>query len=126
MIVAVPVLWFLMPWLIGIPYGAAFREHATTAARIVLIVGALQLVFAWTDTIPITLGRPNLRILAHVVELVVFVPTLLVFATLWGATGGAVAMLASTLAFTAFWLVLIFRLRGEIERGPVARAKAPA
>lgn len=114
MVVAVPVLWWAMPWLIGIPYGAAFREHATAAARILLIVGALQLVFAWSDTLPITLGRPGLRIVAHVLELVVFVPFLLVFAHTWGATGAAIAVLISTAAFCVLWAVLLVRLRHDL------------
>jgi O-antigen/teichoic acid export membrane protein len=126
MAVATPVLWALMPWLIGIPYGAAFREHATTAARILLFAGALQLIFAWTDTLPITLGRPGLRIAAHVLELLVFVPLLLVLGDRWGATGGAAAMLVSTGAFCLFWVVLLLRLRGEFTAGALRGSAEPA
>lgn len=126
MAVVVPVGWFLMPWLIGFFYTDVFRAHSTQAARIILIVGALQLVFAWTDTLPITLGRPGLRIVAHVIELAVFIPALLLLAHAWGATGGAIAMLLSTVAFCAFWSVLFLRMRGEIARGPSNRAPEAA
>ena len=51
-----------------------FRVHATDAARLVLLVGALQLVFGWTKTLPVTIGRPGLRILTHGIEVAVFVP----------------------------------------------------
>ena len=126
MVVAVPVLWYLMPWLIGIPYGPAFREHATTAARLLLVVGALQLVFAWSDTLPITLGRPGLRIVAHVLEIAVFVPLLLLFGHAWGATGGAVAVLISTVAFCILWAVLLLRLRHSLTGGGAPRGAVSA
>ena len=65
MVVAVPVLWLLMPWLMGLAYGADYREHATTAARLVLIAAALQFVWGWTKSFPVSIGRPGLRIVAH-------------------------------------------------------------
>ena len=111
MLVAVPVLWWLMPWLMGLAYGADFRAHASDAARLVLLAGALQLVWGWSKSFPVSIGRPGLRVLAHGVEIVVFVPLLLVFASKWGATGGAAAMLVSTAAFCALWAVLLVRVR---------------
>jgi O-antigen/teichoic acid export membrane protein len=115
MLVVVPVGWVLMPWLMQVVYTHEFRVHATDAARIVLIVGALQLVFGWTKSLPVTIGRPGLRILPHGIEVAVFVPTMVVFALLWGATGGALALLVSTIAFCATWTVLLARLRDEIR-----------
>jgi len=111
MVVAVPVLWWLMPWLMGVAYGADFREHASDAARLVLLAGALQLVWGWSKSFPVSIGRPGLRVLAHGLEIAVFVPLLLVFASKWGATGGAAAMLVSTAAFCALWSVLLVRVR---------------
>jgi O-antigen/teichoic acid export membrane protein len=118
MLVLVPVGWVLMPWLMGTVYTHEFRVHATDAARIVLLVGALQFVFGWSKTLPVTIGRPELRIVSHAIEVVVFVPTLVVFASLWGATGGALALLASTVAFCATWAVLLVRLRPQIIAVP--------
>jgi len=110
MIAVVPLLWWLMPWVMGI-YGHAYRAHATDAARLILIAAALQLIWGWTKSFPVSIGRPGLRILAHGVEIALFVPLLLVFASKWGATGGAAAVVASTAAFCALWVVLLARLR---------------
>jgi len=110
-LVAVPVLWWLMPTLIGVAYGADFREHASDAARLVLVAAALQLVWGWSKSFPVSIGRPGLRVLAHGVEIAVFVPLLLVFASAWGATGGAAAMVVSTVVFCGVWTVLLLRVR---------------
>src|SRR5829696_1775576 len=110
-LVAVPVLWWLMPTLIGVAYGADFREHASDAARLVLVAAALQLVWGWSKSFPVSIGRPGLRVLAHGVEIAVFVPLLLVFASAWGATGGAAAMVVSTAVFCGVWTVLLLRVR---------------
>jgi len=116
MVVAVPVLWIIMPWFMGTVYGHAYRLHASDAARIVVVVAALQFVFGWTKTLPVTIGRPGLRILTHGLEALVFVPSIVIFAALWGATGGALALLVSTVAFCLAWSVLLYRLRPEIRR----------
>jgi O-antigen/teichoic acid export membrane protein len=113
MVVAVPVLWILMPFLIGLAYGSEFRAHATDAARLVLIAAALRLVWGWTKSFPVSIGRPGLRVIVQSVEIAVFVPLLLVFADRWGATGAAGAMLVSTVVFCAVWSVVLFRLRHE-------------
>src|SRR5262249_24108524 len=65
MLVVVPIGWVLMPWLMQVAYTREFRDHATDAARIVLIVGALQLIYGWSKTLPVTVGRPGLRIVTH-------------------------------------------------------------
>jgi len=111
MVVAVPLLWWLMPFLIGLAYGHAFRVHATSAARLVLVVAALRLVWGWTKSFPVSIGRPGLRVVVQSIEIAVFVPLLLVFAARWGATGAAGAMLVSTAVFCAVWSVLLVRLR---------------
>ncbi len=116
MVVVIPVLWVIMPWFMGTVYGEAYRVHATDAARIVVVVAALQFVFGWTKTLPVTIGRPGLRVLTHGIEAIVFLPAMIAFASLWGATGGALALLASTVAFCLVWAVLLARLRPEIRR----------
>ena len=84
MVVAVPVLWWLMPFLIGLAYGHAFRVHATDAARLVLVAAALRLVWGWTKSFPVSIGRPGLRVVVQAIEIAVFVPLLLVFAVALG------------------------------------------
>ncbi len=113
MLVAVPVFWWLMPFLIGLAYGAEYRAHATTAARLILLVGALQLIWGWTKSFPVSIGRPGLRVVVQSIEIAIFVPLLLVFASHWGATGAAGAMLVSTSVFCLVWTVLLFRLWGS-------------
>jgi len=113
MLVVVPLAWWLMPFLLGLAYGQAFRDHATDAARLVLVAGALQLIWGWTKSFPVSIGRPGLRLVAQSVEIAVFVPLLLVLASKWGATGGAAAIVVSTAVFCALWAVLLARLRNE-------------
>jgi O-antigen/teichoic acid export membrane protein len=111
MVVAVPVFWLLMPWLFDLllpDYG-----DAVDAARIVLLAGAIQLVYGWSKSLPISIGRPNLRVLAHGIETVVLVPLLVVLGREWGATGAAFAVLASTIVFAVVWTVLLARLRAH-------------
>jgi len=114
MCVVVPVGWFLMPWAMQVAYSHDFRAHATQAGRIVLFVGALQFVSGFSKTLPVSIGRPNLRVVSHAVEVAVFIPLLVVFGRLWGATGGALAMLVSTAVFCAVWALLLVRLRDDL------------
>ena len=113
MVAIVPVMWLLMPWLLELAYGLEYREHATDAARLVLVAAALQLVWGWTKSFPVSIGRPGLRNIALAVETAIFVPLLLVFGAEWGATGAAAAMLVSTAAFCLLWVVLLARVKGE-------------
>ena len=111
MLVVVPVFWVLMPFLLGLFYPPEFREHATTAARLVLLAAALNLVWGWTKPFPVSIGRPELRVKVQALEIAVFVPLLLWFASRWGATGAAGAMLVSVVVFCAVWSVVLLRLR---------------
>jgi O-antigen/teichoic acid export membrane protein len=114
MCVVVPVGWFLMPWAMEVAYTHAYRVHATAAGRIVLFVGALQFVSGFSKTLPVSIGRPNLRVVSHGIEVAVFIPALIVFGHYWGATGGALAMLVSTAVFCVVWVVLLVGLRDAL------------
>jgi O-antigen/teichoic acid export membrane protein len=111
MAVAVPVFWWLMPDLVR--WVLPDYTAATDAARVMLLAAAVQLVYGWSKSLPVSIGRPNLRVLAHGIETLVLVPLLVVFGVEWGATGAAAAVLASTLVLAGVWTVLILRLRGE-------------
>ncbi len=115
MAVVVPVGWFLMPFLMGVAYGPDFRDHAANAARLVLVAAAIQLIWGWSKSFPVSIGRPNLRLVAQGIEIAVFVPLVVVFARAWGATGAAGAMVVSTVAFALVWVVLLVRLRGQLR-----------
>jgi O-antigen/teichoic acid export membrane protein len=114
MLVAVPAFFIAMPWLVELVFGAEY-EGAVTAARIILLAAAIHFALGWTKTLPVTVGRPRLRIVTHGLETLVAIPLVAVLGTEWGATGAAVAVLVSTLVFAAAWFVVILRLRDEVH-----------
>ena len=111
-ILTVPLFWWLMPHLVPRVFGERY-EPATDAARLILLAAALQLVWGWTKSLPVTLGRPELKTLTHAIELVVLVPLLLVFGGLWEATGAAGAVVVSTAVFALAWTVVLARVRRD-------------
>jgi O-antigen/teichoic acid export membrane protein len=117
MLVAVPVFLLLIPWLVRVVFGADYAG-AVDAARIGLVAAAIHFVYGWTKSFPVSIGRPNLRILAHGVETAVLLPLTAVLGAAWGVTGAAVAMLVSSVAFAALWTVLLVRIHGSTARAP--------
>ncbi len=113
MVVAVPVFFLAMPWLVEVVFGSEYGG-AVDAARIVLLAAAIHFSIGWTKSLPVTIGRPRLRIVTHGLETLVAIPLVAVLATEWGATGAAVAVLVSTVVFAAAWLVVLARLRAEV------------
>jgi O-antigen/teichoic acid export membrane protein len=114
MLVAVPIFFVAMPWLVRVVFGSEY-DGAVTAARVVLLAAAIHFVIGWTKSLPVTIGRPRLRIVTHGLETLVAIPLVAVLGTEWGATGAAVAVLISTLVFAAAWLVVLVRLRDEVR-----------
>jgi O-antigen/teichoic acid export membrane protein len=114
MAIAVPVFFLLMPLLVRLVFGSAY-EGAVTAARIILIAAAIQVVLGWTKSLPVTIGRPSLRLVTHGIETAVLLPLVAVFGYEWGVTGAAIAMLVSTLVFALAWVVELVRLHAEVE-----------
>jgi O-antigen/teichoic acid export membrane protein len=112
MLVSVPFLYWWMPDIVAIAYGDDYRP-AGDAARLMLLSGAVALVFAWTKSLPVSVGRPELRIVTHGVETVVLVPLVLILGSLWDATGAAAAVLIATGVFAGVWLVALVRLQRE-------------
>ena len=121
MLVAVPVFFWLMPTLVRIVFGHQYLP-AETAARVILFAAALQFVYGWSKSLPVSIGKPQLRIWAHGAETVVLLPLVVVLGWKWGVTGAGVAILVSTVVFVALWSVFLLRLRGEVA----ARASAAA
>jgi O-antigen/teichoic acid export membrane protein len=124
MAIAVPPLFVFMPELIQIVFypgkgGAAEADAVASAARLILIAGALQVIWGWSKSLPVSIGRPGLRVLAHGIESIVLIPLVVVFGIAWGATGAAAAVLVSTVVFCALWTVLLVRIR----RAPRAAAE---
>jgi O-antigen/teichoic acid export membrane protein len=115
-VVLVPLLLF-MPDLIRLVFGDGFVS-AADPARIVVLAAVLQFVFAWTKSFPVTIGRPNLRVVTHGVETVVLIPLVVILGARWGANGAAVALLVATVVFAAHWTIVFVRVRREAA--PVA------
>jgi O-antigen/teichoic acid export membrane protein len=114
-----------MPWAVPFVFGSDF-EPAVEPARILLLAASIQLVFGWTKSLPVSVGRPGLRIVAHGVETAVLLPLVVVFGARWDATGAAYAYLAATCAFALTWLVLLARLRGRpLSKVASSRVAAP-
>jgi O-antigen/teichoic acid export membrane protein len=111
-LVAVPLLLWLAPDLVRL-FFTSKNVGATGALRLIVLAGALQFVFGWTKSFPVSIGRPNLRIWAHGIETFVLIPLVVVLGAFWGATGAAGAVLASTVAFIVVWTVLFLRIRRE-------------
>ena len=119
MLVAVPAFFVAMPWLVDLVFGSEY-DDAVTAARIVLLSAAVHFVLGWTKSLPVTIGRPRLRIWTHGLEALVAIPLVAVLGAEWGATGAAIAVLVSTLVFAAAWCVVIVRLRDEVHAADAA------
>jgi O-antigen/teichoic acid export membrane protein len=121
MVVAVPVFLLAMPWLVEVVFGAEYLG-AVDAARIVLVAAAIQFALGWSKSLPVTIGRPRLRIVTHGLEALVVIPLVALLGAEWGATGAAVAVLVATLVFAATWAIAISRLRIDVAgaRGAVA------
>jgi O-antigen/teichoic acid export membrane protein len=121
MVVAVPVFFFAMPWLVEVVFGEQY-EGAVDAARIILIAAAIQFAIGWTKSLPVTIGRPRLRIVTHGLETLVVVPLVAVLGAEWGATGAAVAVLVSTVVFAGAWAIALARLRADMGADPTRLA----
>jgi len=121
MVVSVPFLYWWMPTLIRIVFTDKY-EPATDAARLMLLAGAVGLVFAWTKSLPVSVGRPELRIATHGIETLVLIPLVLVFGSIWDATGAAAAVLVATIVFALTWAIAVVRLHREHTAGQAAAA----
>jgi O-antigen/teichoic acid export membrane protein len=110
--VLLPLLLYFMPSLVRLLFESK-NLGAVTAARIVVVAGAVQFVVGWSKTFAVTVGRPQWRIWSHGIETLVLLPLAVLLGWRWGAAGAAVAVLASTVAFAVVWVVLFLRIQGE-------------
>ena len=115
MAVAVPLFLWLMPRLVELVFGSDWLG-SVDAARIVLVAAALQFVLGWTKTLPVSIGRPGLRILTHGVEAAVLLPLVAILGAAWGVTGAAAAVLAATATFAVLWAAIVVRLHAEVAQ----------
>jgi O-antigen/teichoic acid export membrane protein len=115
-LVAVPPLLIWIPDIIRFVNGPEY-VGASSAARLLVLAAAVQLVVGWTKSFPVTIGRPGLRILTHGIETIVVLPLTLVFGMLWGAAGAAAAVLIGMCAFAVVWAFVFLRIDPE-DVGP--------
>jgi O-antigen/teichoic acid export membrane protein len=111
-VVILPPLLVFTPELARLLFSAK-NVGAVDATRIMIVAGALRMVYGWTKSFPVSIGRPALRIWTHGLEMLVLIPLVAVLGAEWGATGAAGAVLASSVAFCLAWTVLFLRIRRE-------------
>jgi O-antigen/teichoic acid export membrane protein len=116
MAVVTPPAWVFMPELVRGVFGSDFGG-AASAARLILIAGALQFIVGWTKSFPVSIGRPGLRVLAYSIESLVLIPLVVVLGYFWKATGAGAAVLVSTVVFCCVWTVLLHRIRRRVGIG---------
>ena len=124
-VIAVPPLYWAVPHLISLVYGARYNG-ATSAARLFLITAAVQLVVGWTKSFPVTIGRPKLRIWTHGVETLVVLPLVVVLGSRWGAGGAAGAFAVGMVVFAIVWAAVFVRIRPDDVQQPALLAEMAA
>ena len=124
-VVAVPPLYWAVPHLITLVYGARYAG-ASNAARLFLLTAAVQLVVGWTKSFPVTIGRPKLRIWTHGAETVVVLPLVIVLGSRWGATGAAAAFLVGMVVFALLWAAIFVRIRPDDVQQPAPLSEMAA
>jgi O-antigen/teichoic acid export membrane protein len=110
--VILPPLLILTPELARLLFSAK-NVGAVDATRIMICAGALRMIYGWTKSFPVSIGRPALRIWTHGLETIVLVPLVAVLGAEWGASGAAGAVLASSVVFCLAWTVLFLRIQRE-------------
>jgi O-antigen/teichoic acid export membrane protein len=114
-----PPLYVFIPQLIRHINGPAY-VGAAGAARLFIVAAVVQFVVGWTKSLPVTIGRPELRLRTQTLESVVALPLIAVFGSVWGASGAAGAVLVSIVVFAAVWIVLALRIEPVDEPSPSA------
>jgi O-antigen/teichoic acid export membrane protein len=116
MIVVLPIVLVFTPEIARLLFSAK-NQGAVDATRLVVVAAAFRLVFGWTKSFPVSIGRPALRIWTHGLEAIILVPLAGIFGAKWGATGAAAAVLVSSVAYCAYWALLWWRLRRQPDVG---------
>jgi O-antigen/teichoic acid export membrane protein len=111
--VVTPLAWLAMPTLIRWTVKAKYVP-AANAFRVMLLAAAVQLVFGWSKSFPVSIGRPGLRTIGQLIEIAVLVPAVLILGDRYGATGAAVGVVLGAVALGVFWSAALLRLNGRV------------
>jgi O-antigen/teichoic acid export membrane protein len=122
-VLVVPIVWIWTRTFVRVVYGARYIG-ATDATRLMLLAATVQLVFGWTKSFPVSIGRPGMRSAGQLLELLVLLPLVVVFGSLYGAAGAAGGVLAASCVLAAFWSVGLLRLRAGRRARRVGEAPA--
>ena len=105
--IAVPAViigWFALPTLIRLLFGEGFAG-SVAPARVLLIAAAAALIQGWAKTFPAAIGRPQVRTMVSLGELVATAVLLWLLAR-ESLTGAAWAVsIVTVLTATAWWLL---------------------
>jgi len=123
--ILLPLLLVFMGPIVRLLFSAK-KAGALGAARIIVVAGAVQFAVGWSKSFAVTIGRPQLRIWTHGLETLVLLPLVAVLGWKWGAAGAAVGVLASSVVYAAYWLVLFERIRHEPEPSAPVRPHEPS
>jgi O-antigen/teichoic acid export membrane protein len=125
MLAAVPPLYVFLPSLVKLVYGSQYGA-AGSAARVFLLVAAVQFVVGWTKSFPVAVGRPSLRTWTHGAEALAILPLVPLLGAFYGATGAAVAVLVGMLVFAVLWLAIFLRTDADDVAAPRPIGEATA
>ena len=114
--VITPPLLVFMPEIVRAVYTDKYAA-AGDAARFVLIAAVLLTVIGWSKSLPVSIGRPGLRIWTHGIQALVLLPLTALFGLWWQATGAAAALAISAAVF-AVWGIIVVRLHREHRSTP--------
>jgi O-antigen/teichoic acid export membrane protein len=112
---AAAIGWFILPSLLPALYSRSF-EAAVDPARILLVAAVATLATAWAKALPAAVGRPAVRTILTVVE-VVLLSTFMVAFGARGAVEAATALSITAVALAAAWFVVARRMLASPHDG---------
>lgn len=96
--------WVILPAAIRVLYSGQFA-HALWPARLLLLVALVHLVLAWSKSLPAAMGRPHLRTIVALVELLTISIGISGLRHL-GALGAAIAIAGASILGASVWFVV--------------------
>jgi O-antigen/teichoic acid export membrane protein len=108
--------WFTLPYLLPKLFGADYRS-AVGPARALLPAAVAGLTVPWAKTLPVAVGRPQVRSFIAFIDLVVSTVALLVLAR-HGITAAAAAFSIAAWVVTISWIVEARRALRGIKAAP--------